>query len=180
MSATGYGLAAATAVLWAMLAGAASASPSAVHAVQSLTQAKVSLPEGIHLAEQQAGGHAVSASYEVPDGRPPYYLIEILQGDGLSLTRCELSPATGKVQPAGDQHPNKLFGRLKPSAVENAPTSLAGAVQRAEERAGGKATGATIEPGGDQVNYLIDIARLDGSTQSVEVNGADGTVAGTD
>ena len=179
MSATGYRIAA-TAVSWAMLAGVAGASASSVHEVQSLTQAKVSLTEGIHFAEQHANGHAISASYEVPNGRPPYYLIEVLRGDGLNLTRCELSPNTGKVQPAGDQHLSRLSGRLKPAAVENAPTSLAGAVQRAEERAGGKATGATIEPDGDQVSYLIDIARLDGSTQSVEVNGADGAVAGTD
>lgn len=179
MSAAGYRIAA-TAVLWAMLTRAVGASASSVHEVQSLTQAKVSLAEGIHLAEQHANGHAISASYEVPNGRPPYYLIEVLRGDGLNLTRYELSPNTGKVQPAGDQHLNQLFGRLKAAAVENAPTSLAGAVQRAEERAGGKATGATIDPAGDQVNYIIDIARLDGSTQSVEVNGADGTMAGTD
>ncbi|HET9390390.1 MAG TPA: PepSY domain-containing protein [Steroidobacteraceae bacterium] len=179
MSATAYRIAA-TVVFWAMLTAVAAGSASAVHEVQSLTQAKVSLTEGIHLAEQHANGHAISASYEVPNGRPSYYLIEVLRGDGLKLTRYELSPNTGRVQPAGDQHLNQLPGRLKPAAVGNAPTSLAGAVQRAEERAGGKATGATIDPGGDRVNYIIDIARLDGSTQRVEVNGADGRVAGTD
>lgn len=171
---------AAAAVSWAMVSGIAGASVLAVHEAQSLTQAKVSLADGIRLAEQLGNGHAVSASYEVPSSSPPFYAIHVLRGVGGQLTRYDLSPNTGKVQQAGDEHFDRLFGSLKPASIENVRTSLADAIQAAEARAGGKATDATIDRDGGQLNYKVDIARLDGSTQRVKVEGSDGTIAATE
>jgi uncharacterized membrane protein YkoI len=168
------------ALSWTVLSGLTTGPQGAVQEVQSLTQAKVSLPDAIRVAEQTAHGRAVSAVYELGSSSPPYYEVKVLHEDGRKLTRYELNPNTGKVNGTTDERPEQLFTHLRPSSIENAPISLSGAVETAEERAGGKATAASIERGADQVRYSIAIARLDGTTQDVKVNGSDGRVAAAD
>lgn len=165
---------------WALATGSAVASESAVHQAQSLIQAKVSLTDAIRIAERDGNGHAISASYELRSGNPPYYEVKVLGQHGGKLTRYDLNPNTGKVNASSDERLEKVFTRLKPTSIENAPTSLSRAIETAEERAGGKATDATIDRDGSQVKYSVEIARLDGTTDKVKINGSDGKVASAD
>jgi uncharacterized membrane protein YkoI len=167
-------LAAVTSVL-AM--GAAQASDSARHEAQSIEKAKISLTEAIRIAEKQGNGQATSAEYEFKNGNPSYYEVNVLSNDGQKLTKYELSPATGAVKEKSDEKFEKLFTRLKPTAIQNAPTSLTRAIATAETRSGGKAKEAEISRGGDQLVYKVEVVKLDGTHEKVEINGADGKVA---
>jgi uncharacterized membrane protein YkoI len=167
-------LAAVTSVL-AM--GAAQASDSARHEAQAIAKAKISLTDAIKIAEKQGNGQATSAEYEFKNGNPAYYEVNVLSNDGQKLTKYELSPATGTVKEKSDEKFEKLFTRLKPTAIQNAPTSLTRAIATAETRSGGKATEAEISRGGDQLVYKVDVVKLDGTSEKLEINGSDGKVA---
>ncbi|HZO21180.1 MAG TPA: PepSY domain-containing protein [Steroidobacteraceae bacterium] len=177
MTGTVRPLIALTALLGTLLSGLTTGAEGVVQEAQSLTQAKVSLPDAIRLAEQSARGRAVSAAYELGSSSPPYYEIKVLHEAGRKLTRYDLNPNTGKVKGASDERIEPLFTHLRPSSVASARVSLSRAVETAEERAGGKATAAAIERGTEPLRYSIAIARLDGTTENVQVNGSDGTVA---
>ena len=114
-------------------------------------KAKISLTEAIRIAEKQGNGQATSAEYEFKNGNPAYYEVNVLSNDGQKLTKYELSPSTGTVKEKSDEKFEKLFTRLKPTAIQNAPTSLTRAIATAETRAGGKAKEAEISRGGDQL-----------------------------
>jgi uncharacterized membrane protein YkoI len=157
--------------------GAAQASDSARHEAQSLSNAKVSLPEAIRTAEKEGGGKAISAEYELKGGNPAQYEVKVLSNDGQKLTKYEINPSTGQVKDASDEKIEKLFTRLKPNAIQNAPTSLTRAISTAEARAGGKAVEAKVDRDGDQVQYEVKVVKLDGDSEKVKVNGSDGKVA---
>jgi uncharacterized membrane protein YkoI len=157
--------------------GAAQASDSARHQAQSLQKAKISLTEAIHIAEKQGNGQATSAEYEFKSGNPAYYEVKVLSNDGQKLTKYELSPATGTIKEKSDEKFEKLFTRLKPTAIQNAPTSLTRAIATAETRAGGKAKEAEVSRGGDQLIYKVEVVKLDGTSDKLEINGSDGKVA---
>ena len=167
-------LAAVTSVL---AVGAAQASDSTRHEAQSIEKAKISLTEAIKIAEKQGNGQATSAEYEFKNGNPAYYEVNVLSNDGQKLTKYELSPSTGTVKEKSDEKFEKLFTRLKPTAIQNAPTSLTRAIATAETRAGGKAKEAEISRDGDQLLYKVEVVKLDGTSEKVEVNGSDGKVA---
>jgi len=156
------------------------ASESAQHEAQSISRAKFSLSEAIHLAERQGNGQAISAEYEFKRGNPAYYEVKVLRDDGRRLTQYQLSPDTGRVQEASNEEFEKLFTRLKPASVQNAPTSLSRAISTAEARSGGKATEAEVDRDGDQVKYTVKVVKTDGSSEKVRINGADGKVASAD
>ena len=71
----------------------------------------------------------------------------------------------------------KLFTRIKPDQLENAPTSLKSAIKTAEAQSGGKAVDADADRNGDTVRYVVKVAKADGSMEKVKVNGADGKIA---
>jgi uncharacterized membrane protein YkoI len=157
--------------------GAAQASDSTRHEAQAIQKAKISLTDAIRIAEKQGNGQATSAEYEFKNGNPAYYEVNVLSNDGQKLTKYELSPATGTVKEKSDEKFEKLFTRLKPTAIQNAPTSLTRAIATAETRAGGKAKEAEISRGGDQLVYKVEVVKLDGTREKVQINGADGKVA---
>jgi uncharacterized membrane protein YkoI len=167
----------AAAVASVLAIGAAQASDSARHQAQSIEKAKISLTEAIRIAEKQGNGQATSAEYEFKNGNPAYYEVNVLSNDGQKLTKYELSPATGTVKETSDEKFEKLFTRLKPTAIQNAPTSLTRAIATAETRSGGKAKEAEISRGGDQLIYKVEVVKLDGTSEKLEINGADGKVA---
>ncbi len=169
------GLALAAASIVAL--GAAQASDSARHEARSMEKAAISLPEAIRIAEKQGNGHATSAAYELKSSNPAYFEVKVLSNDGQKLTRYEISPSTGKVQKVSDEKFEKLFTRLKPTAIQNAPTSLTRAIGAAEARVGGKARAAEINRDGDQVQYEVEVVKLDGASEKVKINGSDGKVA---
>ncbi len=165
------------AVSFVLATGAAQASESAVHEAQALSKAKVSLTDAIHMAEQRGNGQAISAEFEFKKGRPGYYEVKVLRNDGKKLTQYDLNANSGKVTEASNEEFEKLFTRIKPASIQNAPTSLSRAISTAEERSGGKATDASVDRDGDQVKYTVKVAKADGTTEKVKVNGADGKVA---
>jgi uncharacterized membrane protein YkoI len=167
-----------TAGLSALLAaGAVQASDSARHEAQAMEKAKISLTEAIRTAEKQGNGQATSAEYVFKSGDPAYYEIKVLSNDGQSLTRYELNTMTGAVKKVDDEKFEKLFTRLKPTAIQNAPTSLTRAITTAETRSGGKAREATVNRDGDQLQYDVKVVKLDGTSEKLKINGSDGKVA---
>src|ERR1700732_3882849 len=154
--------------------GAAFASDTARHEAQAMENAKVSLTEAIHMAERQGNGQAISAEYEFKNGNPAYYEVKVLRNDGQKLTQYELDPNTGQVKEVKDEKFEKMFTRLKPTAIQNAPTSLTRAITTAETRAGGKAKEAEISRDGDQLLYKVEVVKLDGTSEKLEINGSDG------
>ena len=157
--------------------GAAQASDSARHEAQAMEKAKISLTEAIRIAEKQGGGQATSAEYEFKRGNPAYYEVKVLSNDGQKLTKYELSPSTGTVKEVSDEKFEKLFTRIKPTAIQNAPTSLTRAITTAEAQAGGKAKEAEIDRDGDQLKYEVEVVKTDGTSQKLKINGSDGKVA---
>jgi len=147
------------------------------HEAQAMEKAKISLSQAVRAAEKQSGGQAVSAEYELKSGNPAYYEVKVLSSDGQKLTKYELDPNTGQVMKTSDEKFEKLFTRLKPTAIQNAPTSLTRAIATAEARGAGKASEASISRDGDQVQYDIEVAKLDGTTEKFKINGSDGKVA---
>src|SRR5246127_4807122 len=158
-----------TAVAAALAVGAVQASDSTRHEAQAMEKAKISLTEAIRIAEKQGNGQATSAEYEFKNGNPSYYEVSVLSNDGQKLTKYELSPATGAVKEKSDEKFEKLFTRLKPSAIQNAPTSLTRAIATAEARSGGKAKEAEISRGGDQLVYKVEVVKLDGTSEKVQI-----------
>jgi uncharacterized membrane protein YkoI len=81
------------------------------------------------------------------------------------------------VTKASDEAFEKMFTRIKPTDLQTAPTSLKGAITTAETKSGGKAVDADTDRSGDSVRYTVKVAKADGTTEKVKVNGADGKVA---
>lgn len=170
----------ATALLAAAALGFAMTGAQAADAARedaTLSNAKVSLTSAIGIAEQQGSGQAVSADYLPKKGKMGHYAVKVLSNDGTKLTEYRVSPATGKVTEASNEPFEKMFTRIKPESLENAPTSLKSAIKTAEAQSGGKAVDADADRDGDQVRYTVKIAMADGTTQKIKVNGADGKVA---
>ncbi|SRR5581483_6125719 len=161
----------------ALAAGVVQASDSTRHEAQAMEKAKISLTEAIRTAEKHGNGMATSAEYVFKNGNPAYYEVKVLSNDGQRLTGYELNPVTGEVRKADDEKFEKLFTRLKPNAIQNAPTSLTRAIATAETRSGGKAKEATVNRDGDQVQYTVEVVKLDGSSEKLKINGSDGKVA---
>ncbi|MFL6605349.1 MAG: PepSY domain-containing protein [Steroidobacteraceae bacterium] len=157
--------------------GAAQATDTARHEAQSMDKAKMSLTEAIHMAERQGNGQAISAEYEFKNGNPAYYEVKVLGNDGKKLTKYELDPNTGQVKEVSDEKFEKLFTRIKPTAIQHAPTSLTRAITTAETRSGGKAREAEVNRDGDQLQYEVKVVKADGTSETVKINGADGKVA---
>jgi uncharacterized membrane protein YkoI len=169
-----------TALLAAVAMGCAMTVAQAADAAREdavLTNAKVSLTQAVGIAEQQGSGQAVTADYTAKKGAMGHYAIKVLSNDGTKLTEYRVSPASGKVTEASNEPFEKMFTRLKPESLANAPTSLKTAIKTAEAQTGGKAVDADADRDGDQVRYTVKVALADGTTQKIKVNGADGKVA---
>jgi len=143
----------------------------------TLNNAKVSLTQAIGIAEKEGSGQAVSADYMGKKGTMGNYDIKVLSSDGSKLTEYRVSTGTGKITKASNEAFEKMFTRIKPADLQNAPTSLKGAITTAESQAGGKAVDADTDRTGDSVRYTVKVAKADGTTEKVKVNGADGKVA---
>jgi uncharacterized membrane protein YkoI len=165
------------AALALLCAVSAAQSANATRNEQAMSNANVSLTQAIKMAEQQGGGQAISAEYEPKGGTAGQYEIKVLSNDGKKLTKYMLDPNTGKVTEVENEPFEKVFTRIKPNSIQNAPTSLTRAITTAERRAGGKATDASVDRDGDQVKYTVKVAKADGTTEKVKVNGSDGKVA---
>lgn len=169
-----------TALLGALALGLAVTGAQATNAAdeeQTLSNAKVSLTQAIGIAEKQGSGQAVSADYKPKSGGMGDYDVRVLSGDGKKLTSYRVNPNTGKVTQASREPFQKLFTHIKPTDLQNAPTSLKSAISTAESQSGGKAVNADTDRTGDTVRYTVKVAKADGTSEKVQVNGADGKVA---
>ncbi len=169
-----------TALLMAFALGlgmTAAQAANAAHEEQALSDAKVSLTQAIGIAEKQGSGQAVSADYKPKSGTMGYYDIKVLSSDGSKLTKYRVNPSNGKITEASNEAFEKVFTRIKPTDLQNAPTSLKTAITTAESQSGGKAVDADTDRTGNSVRYTVKVAKSDGTTEKVKVNGADGKVA---
>jgi uncharacterized membrane protein YkoI len=171
----------ATALLAALALGCAvtgaQAADKAATEDATLSNAKVSLTQAIGIAEKEGSGQAIAADYVAKKGTMGQYDIKVLSSDGTKLTKYRVNSSTGKVTKASDEAFEKMFTRIKPNELQTAPTSLKGAITAAESQAGGKAVDADTDRSGDSVRYTVKVAKADGTTEKVKVNGADGKVA---
>ena len=173
----------ATALAAALALGCAVSVSQAANAAredQALSEAKVSLTQAIGVAEKQGSGQAISAEHEskhMGKDKMGAYEIKVLSSDGTKLTKYEVDPMTGKVTEASNEPFQKVFTRIKPTDLQNAQTSLKSAITTAESQSGGKAIDATTDRTGDTVRYTVKVAKADGTTEKLKVNGADGKVA---
>ena len=138
------------------------------------------LTEAIRRAEKEGDGQAISAEYEFKGGNPAYFEVKVLRNDGKKLTRYDLDPSSGKIKETSNEAFEKIFTSIKPTSIQNAPTSLTRAISTAEHRSGGKATMAEVSRDGDQLKYTVKTVKLDGTSKKMEINGSDGKVASAD
>jgi uncharacterized membrane protein YkoI len=150
---------------------------NAAHEEQALSSAKVAITQAIGIAEKQGSGQAVSADYTAKNQGMGHYDVKVLSSDGAKLTKYRVNSNTGKITEASSEPFEKFFTRIKPTDLQNAPTSLKSAITTAESQSGGKAVNADTDRTGDTVQYTVKVAKADGSTEKVKVNGADGKVA---
>jgi uncharacterized membrane protein YkoI len=140
-------------------------------------RAKVSMNQAITVAEEQGSGQAIDARFLPKSGATGMYDVKVLSMDGKKLLDFNINPDDGRVLKATREHVGKLFTRLKPKDLEDAQTPLKGAIKAAEAQTGGKAVMADTDRHGDTVRYTVKVAMADGTTQTINVNGADGKVA---
>jgi uncharacterized membrane protein YkoI len=155
----------------------AQAATSASHEEHALSNAKVALTQAIGIAEKQGSGQAVSADFKAKNDTMGHYDIRVLSSDGSKLTKYRVNSNTGKITEASSEPFKKFFTQVKPTDLQNAPTSLKSAITTAESQSGGKAVNADTDRSGDTVRYTVKVAKSDGTTEKVKVNGADGKVA---
>ena len=141
------------------------------------SRAKVSMNQAITVAEEQGSGQAIDAQFIPRSGATGMYDVKVLSMDGKKLLDFNINPDDGRVLKATREHVVKLFTRLKPKDLEDAQTPLKGAIKAAEAQTGGKAVMADTDRHGDTVRYTVKVAMADGTTQTINVNGADGKVA---
>jgi uncharacterized membrane protein YkoI len=169
-----------TALLTAITVGcAATASYAADPAREdaTLSRAKVSLNQAITVAEEQGSGEAIDAGYIPKGGTAGMYDVKVLSMDGKKLLDFNINPDDGRVLKATREHVKKLFTRIKPADLQNAQTPLKGAIKAAEAQTGGKVVMADTDRHGDTVRYTVKVVMPDGTTRTIDINGADGRVA---
>jgi uncharacterized membrane protein YkoI len=171
----------ATVLLTAITVGCAvtasyAADPSREDAI--LSSAKVSMNQAITVAEEQGRGQAIDADYIPKSGTASgMYEVKVLSMDGKKLLDFNINPEDGRVLKATRSRVEKVFTRIKPADLQNAQTPLQGAIKAAEAQTGGKVVMADTDRHGDTVRYTVKVAKADGTTETINVNGADGKVA---
>ncbi len=160
---------------------AALGAASALHATdkadaQAIQGARISMTEAIQMAERQGNGRAIDAKFE-SNKQGGQYTVEVLSHDGGKLTQYTLDSASGHIASAGNEPFERVFTRLKPEELEHAPTSLTRAISNAEQESGGKVLKAETERAGDKVRYDMKVAKTDGSTATIKIDGSTGKVA---
>ncbi len=139
-----------------------------------LKGANITLPQAIRTAEMKSDGQAIGATYDTKHGNEGRYEVLVMSADGSRLTRLDLDAYSGAADAAWNHSLATLYPDLRAQSVLNTPTPLANAIRTAERRANGKATDAQVQRAGAQLLYTVDVARPDGTTQKVEVDGSDG------
>jgi uncharacterized membrane protein YkoI len=154
------------------LAMSAAQADSAKREVQAMSGVKISLTDAIRAAEREGNGKAIDADYRAASSGVGSYDVKVLSNDGTKLMKYRLNAATGKLESAGNEAFEKVFTRLKAQDISSAPTSLVSAIHMAEQHAGGKALDADVEHTGDTVRYEVKVAKTDGTTEKLKIDGS--------
>lgn len=129
------------------------------------------------MAEEQGSGQAIDAQYIPKSDSMGMYDVKVLSMDGKKLLNFDINPENGRVLKATRERVGKVFTRIKPDDLQKAQTPLKGAIKAAEAQTGGKAVMADTDRHGDTVRYTVKVVMMDGTSQTIKVNGADGKVA---
>jgi uncharacterized membrane protein YkoI len=169
------------AVLCATVAVTAYAAPDSSSSAQEsqaprlIMAANITLPEAIRTAEEKAGGHAISASYDVEHGNEGRYEIVVLSDDGQRVEKLDQNAYDGLVDAQWSEPVADVYPTMSEPLLQQMPMSLASAIQTAVDRTGGRATDATLQNTQGNDRYAVTVARADGSVETLQVR-PDGSV----
>lgn len=139
-----------------------------------VTKAAVDLGGAVRSAVTETHGTALEADTENEHGKA-YYEVKVHTDHGIAEVRVD--PATGKVlgKKALTETPRqKALGDK--AAADGRSLTLSDAVASAEERAGGRATEASIDNEDGRLAYHVELAEGDERMNRVTVNARDGSV----
>lgn len=139
-----------------------------------VTNAAVDLGGAVRSAVTESHGIAMAADTEFGHGKS-YYESKVHTGHGMAEVRVD--PVTGKVvgSKALTETPRqKALGDK--AATDGRSLTLADAVASAEERAGGKASEASLDNEGGRLSYHVELSEGDEHMSRVTVNARDGSV----
>ena len=146
-------------------------------AVQQLSNAKISLPEAVHMAEREGDGKATAVGFRPERKGSGWYEVTVLRIDGRRLTRYRLDAGSGRIIEASNEPIRRALTRVTPQQIADAGTSLTSAIDMAEQRTGGRALEAAVEHRHGEVSYEVRVTRLDGATERVQIEAATGHLA---
>ena len=149
--------------------------------IDAAKNAKVSLTDAINTAQQGNHGDVVSARFELRQGKPEY-LVRTYDSRSRQEWLGHIDASTGQVLGQGrtiarSQLPKEDQQELTAS-TRSSGTTLAQAVQTAEQQRGGKALAAGLSARNGHVSYRTELLKGNGSTQTAMINPSTGAVVG--
>lgn len=149
--------------------------------IDSARNAKVSLTDAINTAQAGNHGNVVSARFELRQGKPEY-LVRTFDSQSQQEWLGHIDAQTGQVIGQGKTIPLSQLpqeDQQELTASRSSGTTLAQAVQTAEQQRGGKALAAGLSARRGQVSYRTELLKSNGSTQMAMVNPKSGEVSGS-
>lgn len=147
--------------------------------IDAAKSAKVSLTDAINAAQVQDHGNVVSARFELRQGKPEY-LIRAFDGKSGQEWVGHVDASTGKLIGQGETVPLSRLPKedqQELTASQNSGSTLAQAVQTAEQQRGGKALAAGLSARQGKVTYRTQLLQSNGRTQMAMVNPQSGQVS---
>jgi uncharacterized membrane protein YkoI len=147
--------------------------------IAAARNAKVSLTDAISAAQQQSHGNVVSARFEVRQGKPEY-LVRTFDTIRQQEWVGHIDANTGQVIGQGQTVPLRRLpreDRQELTALPGTSTTLAQAVQTAEQQRGGKALAASLSARNGQVRCQTQLLKSNGSTQMAMINPQSGQIS---
>jgi uncharacterized membrane protein YkoI len=174
------------AALCATFAATAYAAPDSSNSAQEsqapqlVMAANITLPDAIRTVERKAGGHAISATYDVEHGNEGRYEIMVLTDDGQRVEKLDQNAYDGLVDAEWSAPAAEVYPTVSSRSLAQMPMSLESAIATALDKSGGRVTDATLENRHGSDRYAVTVARNDGSVETLEVgpNGSVERVAG--
>jgi uncharacterized membrane protein YkoI len=159
--------------------GTAQAAQTAKQDLAEMSKAKVTLTDAMRLAEHEANGRATEAKFK-PSGKgntAGAYEVKVLSNNGDKLMGYTVDAASGHITSAGNEPFEKVFTHLTAAEIAGVQTTLSSAIGMAEQKTGGRAIDAEVSRKGEHVRYDIEVAKDDGTTSHMRIDGATGHLA---
>ena len=148
--------------------------------LRAAKRAKVSLTDAINGAPAQSHGDVVSARFELRHGKPAY-LIKTFDSKTRQEWLGHIDAESGKLIGEGRTMPlNRLpkEDQEELTAAAASGTTLAQAVETAEQERGGKALAAGLSARNGKVDYRTELLQSNGKTQMAMINPKSGELNG--